>query len=206
MGLLSHPSPLPLSRVVCHYGVLWLFGWMVLSDLSTDMVGTRGCDVTESIISPADFAIAAWHEDGRWQVAALPLAIANDLDSLVNALRSQPTNGGATGLLSVSEDFFVIVRVLGHDVRFVLSDVTAATDWAIARQVLAHLGLPMPDEDEEQQPAGDLGIFADLGLEPMELGAICDDLELYPDEQLQAIAHRLGFGDEFSDTIDSVAD
>lgn len=165
-----------------------------------------GCDVTQSVISPADFAIAAWHEDGRWQVAALPLAIANDLNSLVNALRSQPTNGGATGLLSVSEDFFVIVRVLGHDVRFVLSDVTAATEWAIARQVLEHLGLPMPDEDDEQQPAGDLGIFADLGLEPMELGAICDDLELYPDEQLEAIAHRLGFGVEFSAAIDSVAD
>lgn len=162
--------------------------------------------MSETTTSPADFAIAAWHEEGRWQVAALPLTIANDLNSLVNALRSQPTNGGATGLLSVSEDFFVIVRVLGHDIRFVLSDVTAATEWALARQVLEHLRLPMPDEDDEQQPAGDLGIFADLGLEPMELGAICDDLELYPDEQLEAIAHRLGFGNEFSEAIDSVAD
>ncbi len=162
--------------------------------------------MTQSVISPADFAVAAWHEEGRWQVAALPLTIANDLDALVNVLRSQPTNGGATGLLSVSEDFFVIVRVLGHDVRFVLSDVTAATEWAIAGQVLEQLGLPMPDEEDEQQPAGDLGIFADLGLEPMELCAICDDLELYPDEQLEAIAHRLGFGDEFSEAIDSVAD
>jgi putative tRNA adenosine deaminase-associated protein len=162
--------------------------------------------MTQAVISPADFAIAAWHEEGRWQVAALPLAIANDLNSLVTVLRAQPTNGGATGLLSVSEDFFIIVRVLGHDVRFVLSDVTAATEWALAGQVLESLGLPMPDEEDEQQPAGDLAIFADLGLEPMELGAICDDLELYPDEQLEAIAHRLGFGDEFSLAMDSVAD
>jgi len=179
---------------------------MALSGVLSGAVFTRGCDVTQSVISPADFAVAAWHEEGRWQVAALPLTIANDLDALVNVLRSQPTNGGATGLLSVSEDFFVIVRVLGHDVRFVLSDVTAATEWAIAGQVLEQLGLPMPDEEDEQQPAGDLGIFADLGLEPMELCAICDDLELYPDEQLEAIAHRLGFGDEFSEAIDSVAD
>ena len=206
MGRLSHPRPLPLSRVVCHYEFVRLRSRIALPDGSSGRFGNGGCDVTESNNSPADFAIAAWHEDGRWQVAALPLAIANDLNSLVNALRSQPTNGGATGLLSVSEDFFVIVRVLGHDIRFVLSDVTAASEWSLARQVLEHLHLPMPDEDDEQQPAGDLAIFADLGLEPMELGAICDDLELYPDEQLEAIAHRLGFGDEFSEAIDSVAD
>ena len=206
MGPLSQPRPLPLLRVVCHYEFVRLCGWTALPEFPLGMFGTGGCEVTESIISPADFAIAAWHEEGRWQVAALPLAIANDLNSLVNALRSQPTNGGATGLLSVSEDFFVIVRVLGHDIRFVLSDVTAATEWALAQQVLEYLNLPMPNEDDEQQPAGDLGIFADLGLEPMELGAICDDLELYPDEQLEAIAHRLGFGEEFSEAIDSVAD
>ncbi|HUW78824.1 MAG TPA: tRNA adenosine deaminase-associated protein [Candidatus Nanopelagicaceae bacterium] len=162
--------------------------------------------MTQSVISPADFAIAAWHEDGRWQVVALPLSIANDLSSLVDVLQAQPTNGGATALLSVSEDFFILIRVLGHDVRLVLSDVTAATEWALAGQVLEQLGMPMPDEDDEQQPAGDLSIFADLGLEPMELGAICDDLELYPDEQLEAIAHRLGFGDEFSEALDTVAD
>lgn len=177
-----------------------------MSELPSATVHARGCDVTQSVISPADFAIAAWHEEGRWQVAALPLTIANDLNSLVNVLQAQPTNGGAMGLLSVSEDFFVLVRVLGHDVRFVLSDVTAATEWAIAAQVLENLGMPMPDEEDDQQPAGDLSIFADLGLEPMELGAICDDLELYPDEQLEAIAHRLGFGDEFSKAIDMVAD
>jgi len=180
-------------------------GWrfLILHQVALEQ---RGWVMTQVVVSPADFAIAAWHEEGRWQVASLPLSIANDLNALVNVLQAQPTNGGAMGLISISEDFFVLVRVLGHDVRFVLSDVTAATEWAFAGQVLENLGLPMPDEDDEQQPAGDLGIFADLGLEPMELGAICDDLELYPDEQLEAIAHRLGFGEEFSAALDSVAD
>ncbi len=197
MGHLSHSLPLPILCGVCHYD---------FARLPRVHAEYWGCDMTDSSLeSPADFAVAAWHEDGCWQVATLPLVIANDLTALVKTLRAQPTNGGATGLISVAEDFFVIVRVLGHDVRFVLSDVTAATEWAIAGEVLVHLGLPMPDEDDEQQPAGDLGIFADLGIEPMELGAICDDLELYPDEQLEAIAHRLGFGDEFSEVLDLVS-
>ena len=47
------------------------------------------------------------------------------------------------------------------------------------------------------QPAGDLDIFADLGVAAMEVSAVCGDLELYPDEMLAQIASRIGFGPQF---------
>ena len=61
----------------------------------------------------------------------------------------------------------------------------------------------MPDDDDEQVvPAGDLEIFADLGMSSMELAAICSDLELYPDEMLGQIAARIGFGPQFDRAVD----
>ena len=31
---------------------------------------------------------------------------------------------------------------------------------------------------------------------------LCDDAELFPDEQLEAIANRLGFGDQFAELLE----
>jgi putative tRNA adenosine deaminase-associated protein len=62
--------------------------------------------------------------------------------------------------------------------------------------------LPIPEEDEEPGPVGHLAILADLGLSEMEMTALCDDEELFPDEQLEAIAARLGFGEEFAELLD----
>jgi hypothetical protein len=36
----------------------------------------------------------------------------------------------------------------------------------------------------------------------MELAALCDDAELFPDEQLEAIASRLGFADQFTELLE----
>ena len=51
----------------------------------------------------------------------------------------------------------------------------------------------MPEDDNLDQvlPAGDLSIFADLGLEGWELCAIAGDLDLFPDEAVASIAGRL---------------
>lgn len=154
-----------------------------------------------------DFALAAYREDGRWQVELLPPRVAAELDVLVTTLRQRPGDGGALGLVSVDEDFFVAVRVRGDDLRLLLSDVTAATDWPLARSVLDRLGLPLPDGEEEEQvqPAGDLGIFADLGVDAMAMGALCDDLDRYPDESLADVAARLGFGAEYELALDATA-
>ena len=45
---------------------------------------------------------------------------------------------------------------------------------------------------------GDIDLLSDLGMGAMELEALCDDLELFPDEQIDAIASRIGFGEQFT--------
>lgn len=109
------------------------------------------------------------------------------------------------GLVSIDDDFFVLARVEGQDLRCLLSDVTAATEWPLAREVLDELELPLPEGEEEDrpQPAGDLGIVADLGMGAMDMGVLCDDLELYPDDMLTEIAERLGFGPAFRRVVDA---
>jgi putative tRNA adenosine deaminase-associated protein len=152
-----------------------------------------------------DFAVVVYREDDRWEASVLPSRVGEDLDTLVDAVRRQSVGGGAIGLVSVEDDFFVAVRVRGQEVTLLLSDVTAADESPLAGEVLEALDLPMPDADDDRvQPAGDLTIFSDLGLKAMELGALCDDLDLYPDQMLGSIAARLGFGDIFRRALDSV--
>jgi putative tRNA adenosine deaminase-associated protein len=148
-----------------------------------------------------DFALAAYREEGVWQVVELDPERAADLDGFTTELRRYPGDGGSLGLVSVDEDFFVLVRVQGEQLRILLSDVTAATDWPIARWVVEHLDLPLPDDEDDQEPAGDLGIVADLGLGAMDMGALLDDYDLYPDEMLGDIATALGFGPQYDEIV-----
>ena len=141
-----------------------------------------------------DFALVAYREEGVWQLEELAPEAAGDLDLFVLTLRRYPGDGGSLGLVSVDEDFFLLVRVLGERSKILLSDITAATDWPIAKQAVEELELPLPDDDDEQAPAGDLSIVADLGMGAMDMGALLDDVDLYPDEMLADIATRLGFG------------
>jgi putative tRNA adenosine deaminase-associated protein len=46
-------------------------------------------------------------------------------------------------------------------------------------------------------------LLSDLGMSAMELEALCDDPELFPDEQLDAIASKLGFGNQFAELYES---
>jgi putative tRNA adenosine deaminase-associated protein len=85
-----------------------------------------------------------------------------------------------------------------------LSDVTAAEAWDLARQVVDHLGIDAPlDGDSEIWPAGDIAIFADLGLDEMELGALVGDLDAYADEMLLSVADRLGFADVYDRAVET---
>ena len=148
-----------------------------------------------------DFALVAYREEGVWQVEELEKDTVSDLDDFTAELRRYPGDGGSLGLVSIDEDFFLLVRVLGAETRLLLSDVTAATDWPLAASVVDHLDLPLPDDDEDQEPAGDLGILADLGLGAMDMGALLDEVDLYPDEMLGDIAVKLGFGREYDELV-----
>ena len=143
-----------------------------------------------------DVAVVVYREDATWDVDLLPPALTEDLAGLIHVLHQQPSIGGTIGLAAVEDDFFIAVRVIGGHTSVFLSDLTAAVDWPLARQVMAHLDLAIPEDEELDQvlPAGDLSIFADLGLDEMDLGMIAGNLDLFPDEALAIIARKLGFG------------
>lgn len=148
-----------------------------------------------------DFAVAAYRDDGMWQLAEIDVALAGDINDLLTVLRRFPSESGVLGLVSVSDEFFVVVRVIGSKVRLLLSDVTAVTDWPLASGVADLLDVPDPEDDDQPQPAGDLNIISDLGMQAIELGALCDDQELYPEDILVDIAGRIGFGADFEALI-----
>jgi len=148
-----------------------------------------------------DFALAVFREEGVWQVQELAHDLLTDVDMLAHALRRFPGDGGAVGLIGIDEDFFVVVRVVGASVRALLSDVTAADEWELAASVVEFLGLPMPEEEDEPAPAGDLSLLADAGMSAMDMGVLLDDVDLYPDEMLSEVARKLGFGKLFDDAV-----
>jgi putative tRNA adenosine deaminase-associated protein len=148
-----------------------------------------------------DFALAAYREAGGWQLRRLPAEHADDLSALAEELRRCSGEAGCLGLVSVDEDFYVVVRVDGPELRVLLSDVTAATDWPLARSALRHLDLPVPGDEDDPVPGGDPTIVADLGLPAPELAALLDDTERYPDEALGEIAERLGFGEQYDAVV-----
>lgn len=144
-----------------------------------------------------DFGVIAWHEDGRWSVAELQET--RDLGHVMDRLRAQPTNGGAIALLSIDEEFFIVMRSLGTQMQMMISDATYALEYDIAADLVEILDLPFPEESDDSDPGGDIEILADLGMSRMELESLCFDMDLYPDEQIDAIAARIGFGKEFAE-------
>ena len=148
-----------------------------------------------------DFGCIAWHEDGRWDASLLNST--RDIGLIIDALKSQQTNGGAFALIAIEDEFVIIARVLGDQMRMMISDITYALDYEVAAELVEVLDLEFPQEEDESQPGGDIDLLSDLGVGEMELLAILDDTELYPDEQLEAIANRLGFGEQFNQVIES---
>jgi putative tRNA adenosine deaminase-associated protein len=158
-------------------------------------------------VSSSDFCIAVTREDEVWEAEPMPVAVIESLDSVIGALKQLPSIGGVIGLVSIGDDFFVIVRVIGSGISLFVSDLTASVDWPLAREVLEYLDIDVPyDEDLDQVlPAGDLSILADLGVDEMELCALSGDLDLFPDEVLASLARRVGFGSVFDRALDAIS-
>ncbi|WP_028660236.1 tRNA adenosine deaminase-associated protein [Nocardioides insulae] len=155
-------------------------------------------------IDGVDFALAVYREEGVWQLEELAHDLLTDVDALAHALRRFPGDGGAVGMVAIDEDFFILLRVAGNSTRALLSDITASDEWELAADVVEFLGLPLPDEedDEEPEPAGDLGLLADLGMSAAAMGELLDEEEdLYPDEVLSEVARALGFGELYDDAV-----
>ena len=151
------------------------------------------------------FAVAALREGDQWRIEPLPLAVLSDLGVLVSALRSQPPEGGPFVIACVEEEFFVVARQEGRRIQLLLSDLTAAVEFPLAEQAMGRLGEDPPSDDEldEVWPVGDLDLFTDLGLSEDEMEDILDDLELLPEEMLEAIMERLGLGEPYRRATDA---
>lgn len=150
------------------------------------------------------WAVVVFSDGAGWQVGQLPPGVAGDLVDVEQAVKGQLP--GSFALVDVADDFFIVVRNQGGQLRFLLSDVTASSEWELAAQVMDRLELDIPDEDELEEvlPAGDLNLFDDLGLDAMELGAILSDVDAYADEMLSTLARRLGFADAFERVVDAL--
>jgi putative tRNA adenosine deaminase-associated protein len=150
-------------------------------------------------------AVVVYREGGAWQSGVLPERTTIDLDNLISVVRQQPAENGAIALVNVADEFFVALRAQGGEVRIMLSDATAAVAWDLAKQVVDHLGLEAPVDDAATEiwPAGDIAIFADLGLDEMELGALVGDLDAYADEMLLSVADRLGFAEVYDRALET---
>jgi hypothetical protein len=136
-------------------------------------------------VDDVDFAVAAYREDGRWAVSALAPQSALDIDTLVTRLRQFPGEG-----------------VVGQDVRIMISDAAALLDWSLAEEAADLIELEWDEDDiEDFEAAGDVTLCENFGLDGAELVMICEDEEMYPDEQIRAIAKRLGFANELATAI-----
>ena len=151
-----------------------------------------------------EFALIAWREDGRWTASRLPDDATQDIGIALDALRVQQVDGGAIAMLAIDDSFFIVIRQVGEDMKMMMSDALAALEYEIAAEVLELLDIDSPEEDDADEPAGDLNLLSDLGLDAMDLQMICDDSEKYPDEQLESIARQIGFGDKFLEIVENL--
>ncbi|MSV52758.1 MAG: hypothetical protein F2675_00340 [Actinobacteria bacterium] len=149
-----------------------------------------------------DFAVAVWHEEGQWMASSLPARVATSMDDLTSTLRQLPGEGGVFGLIGVVDEYFIVVRQAAGSSRAMISDGAAILDWALAEEAADVIGLDIDDDDlEDFEPVGDMNIFADFGLDADELGLLCRDEDLYPDQQIKAIAKRLGFSQQLKSVL-----
>jgi len=157
-------------------------------------------DYEDATPDEIDFVIAAYREDGAPVVIPLAKPLANDLEDLIEQLRRLPGDAGSVGFVSISGEFFVIVRVRGRNVQVLLNDSVAATDWPIARDVADYLNLDV-NEDDESEPIGDLDVLADQGLSELDMEAIATDLDEDSDELVRQIARHLGLERQFDEAV-----
>ena len=151
----------------------------------------------------AGLALGVVQDGGSWQVMRLDDTALTSLDDAARQVRALRAEGPSFGLVDVDHEFFVILRPGPSGMRLMLSDATAALDYDLAADVLDELNVEVPDlTDEELEHTdpwgeGDMAILEDLGLPSGVLEIIVSEIDLYADEQLQSVAERMGFSDEF---------
>ena len=155
-------------------------------------------DATEDDI---DLVVALYREDGAPVALALDYDLANDLEELIRQLTRLPGDSGADGWVSITGEFFVLCRVRGRSVEVLLSDVTAANDWPIARDVVDYLGVELPDPDGDSEPLGDFSMLVDQGVAEFDLEQIASDLDEDSDQLVRQIVDLMKFSVPFDRAV-----
>ncbi len=165
-------------------------------------VMARQADYIEFDDALVDFAVAAFQEDGHWDAVGLPPHVAESLDAFLSALHQQVSEGPTIGLVGLGDEYFVAARPVGARVRLFLSDAAAAVDDRIAGDVVDRIDPAADPRELAEGPFGDQDIFADLGLDSLDLAFVCERLQREPElglrEAVGGIASRLGFGEQFA--------
>lgn len=153
--------------------------------------------------------LVTFHNGWAVETTPAPATIA-EIATRVRRLRSE---GTAFAVVTVADEYFVIVRPTPRNVEVFVSDGFAALDDDFGVDALVTLGeldeveaafdsldWPEVDEDEEAAdemdidpyPVGNFGILADMGLAEPTLTVLVDDPDLWAHEQLAAIEEDLG--------------
>lgn len=148
-----------------------------------------------------DVSMVFYREEGRWNAASLPARGSTTMDNLLDALRRFPGEGGVLGGVAVGDEFFVLVRESGQGRRVMVSDGASTLDWSLADEAATMIGYD-EDDPEEYEPIGDVSLLEDFGITAEDVVMICQDEDLYPDEQLAKIADRIGCGDQWRAALD----
>ncbi|MHA3018870.1 tRNA adenosine deaminase-associated protein [Mycobacterium sp. BMJ-28] len=170
-------------------------------------MGAQRAPAQDAADQPEGFGVAVVREDGKWRCAPMRRAALTSLTAAETELRELRSAGAVFGLIDVDDEFFLIVRPAPAGTRLLLSDATAALDYDIAAEVLDKLDADIDDEDlEDADPfeEGDLGVLSDVGLPEGVLGVIISDIDMEVDEQITAIAQRMGFDSELSAVLDKI--
>ena len=162
----------------------------------------RQADYLEFDDELVDFAVAVFQEDGRWDAVGLPPHVAESLDDFLFALHQQVSEGPTIGLVGLGDEYFVAARLVGREVRLFLSNAAVAVDDRIAGDLLERFDPGADPFKLDEVPFGDQDIFADLGVGPLDLAFVCEQLQLERDLRLReavgGLAARLGFGEQFA--------
>ncbi|CAB0786861.1 tRNA adenosine deaminase-associated protein [Corynebacterium diphtheriae bv. mitis] len=148
----------------------------------------------------SNFAVTVARVNATWQVRAF-----NDdyssLERSIDAVRTLRAEGAAFAMLSIEDDYFVLVRPTPQGVKLLISDATAATEDDFAADILDELDADQPDPEDTPYAEGDFDILADLGLSEQIMSIITDETDWWASEQLQRIAEELGFDDELEQAL-----
>lgn len=174
------------------------------------MINTSASDY-DNDDSAETIAVAATSSERGWALRVLPEEATDSLDSLVDYLRAERSEGAVVGFVDVADDWCAVVRPVPGGVRLIISDATAALDDYLANDMLDELDVDTPTEEEADDaaendtpwPEGEFDLLEDLGASEQLLSVVFDNPDYYPAEQLISVAEELGFGDDLADILDA---